>query len=65
MEKLISEGMVGKWVIMLNDAQNNVHDVSRPGHLVNDILIRKIDKTITNDRCFTVKTFSFKRTMDF
>jgi len=52
----MSDGMVRKWVWMFNEGRENVHDEARSGRLslVNDDLVRKVNKCVRDDRRFTI-----------
>jgi len=55
-DNAMSDGMVRKWVRMLNEGRENVHNEVRSGRpsLVNDDMVRKINERVRNDRCFTI-----------
>ena len=55
-DNAMSDGMVRKWVRMFNEGRENLHDEARIGHpsLVNDDLVRKVNKRVRDDRRFTV-----------
>jgi len=59
-DNAISDGMVRKWVRMFNEGRENVHDEARGGRpsLVNDDLLRKFNKRVRDDRCFTISDLS-------
>jgi len=48
----MSDGMVRKWVRMFNEGRENVHDEARSGRpsLVNDDLVRKVNKRVHDDK---------------
>jgi len=56
----MSDGMVRKWVRMLNEGRENVQDEARSGRpsLVNDDLVRKINERVHDDRRFTISDLS-------
>ena len=56
----MSDGMVRKWVPMLNEGRENVHDEARSGRLslVNDDLVRKVNERVRDDRHFTISDLS-------
>ena len=56
----MSDGMVRKWIQMFNEGQENVHDEVRSGRpsLVNDDLVRKVNKRVHDDRRFTISDLS-------
>jgi len=56
----MSDGMVRKWVRMFNEGRENVHDEARSGRpsLVNDDLVRKVNKRVCDDRRFTISDLS-------
>jgi len=45
---------------MFNEGRENMHDKARSGHssLVNDDLVRKVNKRVCDDRCFTISDLS-------
>ena len=51
-DNAISYGMVRKWVQMLNEGRENVHDEARSGRpsLVNDDLVRKVNERVRDGR---------------
>jgi len=55
-DNAMSDGMVRKWVRMFNEGRENVHDEGRSGRpsLVNDDLVRKVNKRVRDDRRFTI-----------
>ena len=59
-DNTMSDGMVRKWVRMFNEGQENVHDEVRSGRpsLVNDDLVRKVNKRVCDDRRFTISDLS-------
>jgi len=59
-DNAMSDGMVRKWVRMFNEGRENVHDEARSGRpsLVNDDLVRKVNKRVRDDRCFTISDLS-------
>ena len=59
-DNMMSDGMVRKWVRMLIEGRENVHDEAPSGHpvLVNDDLVRKANKRVRDDRCFTISDLS-------
>ena len=58
--KVMSDGMIRKWVQMFNKGQENVHHEVRSGHpsLVNDDLVRKFNERVRDDRLFTISDLS-------
>jgi len=56
----MSDGMVRKWVRRFNEGQENVHNETRSGRpsLVNDDLVRKVNKRVCDDRRFTISDLS-------
>jgi len=59
-DNAMSDDMVRKWVRMFNEGPENVHDEARSGRpsLVNDDLVRKINKRVRDDRRFTISDLS-------
>jgi len=59
-DNAMSDGMVRKWVRMFNEGRENVHDEARSGRpsLVNDDLVRKVNKRVRDDRRFTISDLS-------
>ena len=59
-DNAMSDGMVRKWVRMLNEGRENVHDEARSGRpsLVNDDLVRKVNERVREDRLFTISGLS-------
>ena len=59
-DNAMSDGMVRKWVRMVNEGRENVHDEARSGRpsLVNDDLVRKINEIVHDDRRFTISDLS-------
>ena len=59
-DNAMSDGMVRKWVRMFNEGRENVQDEARSGRpsLVNDDLVRKVNETERDDRCFTISDLS-------
>jgi len=59
-DNAMSDGMVRKWVRMLNEGRENVHDEARSGRpsLVNDDLVCKVNERVRDDRRFTVSDLS-------
>ena len=59
-DNALSDGMVRKWVRMLNEGRENVHDEVRSGHpsLVNDDLVCKVNERVFDDRRFTISDLS-------
>jgi len=59
-DNVMNDGMVRKWVRMFNEGGENVHDEaqSRCLFLVNDDLVRKVNKRVRDDRCFTISDLS-------
>jgi len=59
-DNAMSDGMVRKWVWMFTERRENVHDEVRSGRpsLVNDDLVRKVNKRVSNDSCFTTSDLS-------
>jgi len=55
-DNAMSDGMVRKWIQMFNEGQENVHDEVRSGRpsLVNDDLVRTVNKIVRDDRRFTI-----------
>jgi len=60
-DNVMSEGMVRKWVRMFNEGLENVHDEARSGRpsLVNDDLLRKVNKRVRDDRRFTISDLHY------
>ena len=56
----MSDGMVRKWVRMLNEERENVHDEARSGRpsLMNDDLVRKVNERVPDNRHFTISDLS-------
>jgi len=56
----MGDGMVRKWVRMLTEGRENVHDEVRIGRpsLVNDDLMRKVNERVRDDRRFTISDLS-------
>jgi len=59
-DNAMSEGMVRKWVRVFNEGRENVHDEARSGRpsLVNDDLVRNVNKRVRDDRRFTISDLS-------
>ena len=59
-DNAMSDGMVRKWVRMLNEGRENVHDEARGGRpsLANDDLVRKVNERVRDDRSFTISDLS-------
>ena len=55
-DNAMSDGMVRKWVRMLNEGRANVHDEARSGRpsLVNDDLVCNVNERVRDDRRFTI-----------
>jgi len=55
-DNAMSEGIVRKCVRMFNVGRENVHDEARSGRpsLVNDVLVRKVNERVRDDRRFTI-----------
>jgi len=55
-DNAMSNGMVRKWVRVFNEGRENVHDEAQSGRpsLVNDDLVRKVNKRVRADRRFTI-----------
>jgi len=56
-----SDVMVRKWVRMLSEGRENLHDEERSGRpsLVNDDLVRKVNERVRDDRRFTISVSQF------
>jgi len=56
----MSDGMVRKWVRMVNEVRETVHDEARSGRppLVNDDLVRKVNERVREDSRFTISDLS-------
>jgi len=54
-DNAMSDGMVRKWVRMFNEERENMRDEAQSGRpsLVNDDLVRKVNKRVHDDRRFT------------
>jgi len=52
----MSDDMIRKWVRMFNEGRENMHDEARSGRpsLVNDDLVRKVNKRVHDDKRFTI-----------
>jgi len=59
-DNVMSGGMVRKWVRMFNEVWEKVHDEARSAcpSLVNDDLVRKVNKKVHDDRRFTISDLS-------
>jgi len=59
-DNAMSDGMDRKWVRMLNEERENVHDEARSGRssLVNDDLVRKVNERVRDDGRFTISDLS-------
>ena len=59
-DNAMSDGMVGKCVRMFDEERENVHDEARSGRpsLVNDDLVRNVNKRVRDDRRFTISDLS-------
>jgi len=59
-DNAMSDGMVRKLVRMFNEGRENLHDEARSGRpsLVNDDLVRKVNKRVREDRRFTISDLS-------
>ena len=55
-DNAMSDGVVRKWVRMLNEGRQNVHGEARSGRpsLVNADLMRKVNEKVRDDRCSTI-----------
>ena len=56
----MGDGMVRKWVRMLNEGRENVHDEARSGRpsSMNDDMVRKVNERVCDDRRFTISFLS-------
>jgi len=56
----MSDGMVRKWVRMFNEGQKNMHNEARSGRpsLENNDLVHKVNKSVCDDRSFTISDLS-------
>jgi len=63
-DNAMSDGMDRKWVRMLNEGRENLHDEARSGRpsLVNDDLVRKVNETARDDRRFKISDLSLRFT---
>jgi len=54
--------MVGKWIRIFNEKRESMHDEARSGRpsLVNDDLMRKVNKRVRDDRRFTISVMSLQ-----
>ena len=61
-DNALSDGMVWKCVRMFNEERENVHDEARSGRpsLMNDDLVRKVNKRVRDDRRFTISDLSLR-----
>ena len=59
-DNAMSDGMVRKWVRMLNEGRENMQDEARGWRpsLVNDDLVRKFNERVRDDRRFTISDLS-------
>lgn len=59
-EKIISDGMVRKWVWQFNDGRTNIHDKDRSGRptVVSDELVEKVNEKICENKCFIIRILS-------
>jgi len=59
-DSAMSDGIVRKWVQISNEGRENVHVEARNGRpsLVNDDLVRKVNKRVRDDRRFTIYDLS-------
>ena len=59
-DNAMSDGMVRKWVRMLNEGGEILHDKVRSGRpsLVNDDFVRKVNERVRDDRRFTISDLS-------
>jgi len=59
-DNAMSDGMVRKWVRMLNEGRENVHDEARSGRpsSMNDDMVRKVNERVCDDRRFTISFLS-------
>jgi len=59
-DNAMSDGMLRKWVRMFNEGRENLHDEARSGRpsLVNDDLVRKVNKRVRGDGRFTISDLS-------
>jgi len=55
-DNAMSDGMVRKWVRMINEGRENVHDEAQIGlpSLVNDDLVSKVNERVRDERRFTI-----------
>jgi len=61
-DNVMSDGMVRKWVRMFNEGRENVHDEAWSGRpfLVNDDLVHKFNKSVCDERHFTISDLSLQ-----
>ena len=61
-DNAMSDGMVRKWVQISNEGRENVHVEARNGRpsLVNDDLVRKVNKRERDNRRFTISDLSLQ-----
>jgi len=59
-DNAMSDGIVRKRVRMFNEGHENMYDEARSGRpsLVNDALVRKVNKRVYDDRHFTISDLS-------
>jgi len=59
-DNVMSDGMVRKWVRMLNEGEEILHDEVRSGRpsLVNDDFVSKVNERVRDDRRFTISDLS-------
>jgi len=59
-DNAMSDGMVRKWVRMLNGGREHMHDEARSGRpsLVNDDLVLNVNERVRDDRRFTISDLS-------
>jgi len=59
-DNAMSDGMVRRWVRTFNEGRQNVHDEARSVRpsLVNDDLVRKVNKSTCDERHFTISDLS-------
>jgi len=61
-DNAMNDGMVRKWVRMLNEGRENLHDEPRSGFpsLVNDDLVRNVNERVRDDTRFTISDLSLQ-----
>ena len=59
-QKIMSDGMVRKWIIAFKEGRKNVHDEERSGRtsVISDDLLQKVDEKVKMNRSFVIFSLS-------